>query len=87
MFLVKWLNFGTEHNTWEPEKNLTADGLYTNSKITEYWSRIPRAQPAATKPLPASNLSTKKVAMKRTKRSPTPVKTRSRRKPASTKLP
>jgi hypothetical protein len=28
LFLVKWKDFGDEHNSWEPESALTGDGLY-----------------------------------------------------------
>lgn len=35
-FLVKWLGYGPEHNTWEPESNLTnCDEL-----LTAYWTWI-----------------------------------------------
>ena len=48
MFLVKWHGFGPEHNTWEPESNLTADGKIENSKLKEYWATL--AQPPAASP-------------------------------------
>jgi Chromo (CHRromatin Organisation MOdifier) domain len=68
MYLVKWQGFGEEHNTWEPESHLTADGMYTNSKLTEYWSSIPRA-PDVPAPQPQGrNLRTAKIKLKVTKR-------------------
>jgi hypothetical protein len=39
MFLVKWLGYGPEHNTWEPESYLTEDHTKTNDFIEAYWSR------------------------------------------------
>jgi hypothetical protein len=60
MYLVKWKNFTDEHNTWEPEKNLTSDGKFENAMLTEYWSRIPGHFRRD-----ARNLSTAKVPTKR----------------------
>ena len=39
-YLVKWEGFGSEHNSWEPEGNLTSDGKFENTAIPEYWKRI-----------------------------------------------
>lgn len=39
-FVVKWLGYGPEHNTWEPESNLiTCDEL-----IAEYWQSVKDAE-------------------------------------------
>jgi hypothetical protein len=35
-FLVKWLDYGPEHNTWEPESNLTNCGEI----LAGYWKWI-----------------------------------------------
>ena len=33
-FLVAWIGYGQEHNTWEPESNLTTCG----DALQEYWN-------------------------------------------------
>jgi hypothetical protein len=35
-FLVKWLGYGPEHNTWEPEANLQN----CSELLTEYWAQV-----------------------------------------------
>ena len=35
-FLVKWLGYGIEHNTWEPEENV----INAPERITEYWAAV-----------------------------------------------
>jgi hypothetical protein len=39
-FLVKWTGYGTEENQWLYEEDLTSDGKYKNSRITEYWKSL-----------------------------------------------
>lgn len=41
-FLVKWLGYGPEHNTWEPEANCAN----CPDKVTEYWDRVKSQQSA-----------------------------------------
>ena len=38
-FLVKWLGYGPEHNTWEPEANLTN----CPELLSEYWASVKAA--------------------------------------------
>jgi hypothetical protein len=40
-FLIKWLGYGPEHNSWEPESSMKCDEL-----ITEYWQATHAAQRA-----------------------------------------
>jgi hypothetical protein len=54
LFLVKWKDFGDEHNSWEPESALTADGLYENLKLTEYWQSLARPPLPSAAPKPAN---------------------------------
>jgi hypothetical protein len=35
-FLVRWLGYGHEHDTWEPEANC----VNSSELITEYWARV-----------------------------------------------
>lgn len=35
-FLVKWLGYGVEHNTWEPEANCAN----CPAKVSEYWAAV-----------------------------------------------
>ena len=37
-YLIKWLGYGFEHNSWEPEKNLSSEVL------KEYWDTVARSQ-------------------------------------------
>jgi hypothetical protein len=40
-YLIKWLGYGPEHNSWEPESSMTCDEL-----IAEYWEATHAAQRA-----------------------------------------
>jgi chromodomain protein Y len=35
-FLVKWLGYEHEHNTWEPEKHLT----HCEELLADYWANV-----------------------------------------------
>jgi hypothetical protein len=35
-FLVKWLGYEHEHNTWEPEKHLT----HSEDLLADYWANV-----------------------------------------------
>ena len=35
-FLIKWLGYGPEHNTWEPESNV----MNAPEKLAEYWAAV-----------------------------------------------
>ena len=37
-YLIKWLGYGLEHNSWELEKNLSSELL------KEYWDIVARSQ-------------------------------------------
>ena len=37
-YLIKWLGYGFEHNSWEPEKNLSSKVL------KKYWDTMVRSQ-------------------------------------------
>jgi hypothetical protein len=39
-FLVRWLGYGHEHDTWEPEENC----MNSSVLITEYWARVKTQQ-------------------------------------------
>jgi hypothetical protein len=39
-FLVRWLGYGHEHDTWEPEENCA----HSADLITEYWARVKTQQ-------------------------------------------
>jgi hypothetical protein len=52
MFLVKWLGYGPEHNTWEPESGLTEDHTKENQYIIEFWQRRKALRETGDKPPP-----------------------------------
>ena len=63
-FLVKWLGYGPEHNTWEPQKNLT------NCKdiLKEYWvyvgkfrKGVPDPAQAQVAPVAVAKVATRKA--------------------------
>ena len=33
-YLIEWLGYGLEHNSWEPKKNLSSEAL------KEYWDTV-----------------------------------------------
>ena len=35
-FLIKWMGYGPEHNTWEPEANVE----HAPEKLADYWKRV-----------------------------------------------
>ena len=35
-FLIKWLGYGPEHNTWEPEGNV----VHAPEKLADYWAAV-----------------------------------------------
>ena len=37
-YLIKWLGYGLEHNSWEPENNLNSEVL------KEYWDTLARSR-------------------------------------------
>lgn len=56
-YLIKWLGYGLEHNSWEPEKNLSLEVL------KEYWDTVARSQERLTlkKGVKSVSVSNKKV--------------------------
>jgi hypothetical protein len=39
-FLVKWAGYAADHNLWTDEDDLTSDGKYQNSAVTQYWAQL-----------------------------------------------
>ena len=50
-YLVRWLGYGPEHNTWEPESSLRN----SQDLLTEYWKRLD--VPASSRPGPNARAS------------------------------
>jgi len=67
-FLVAWQNYGPEHNSWEPERNLKN----AKTSIAEYWQRTGRTGPQLVggphrdQGVPARVGGTERVSRKRT---------------------
>ena len=38
LYIIKWLGYGLEHNSWEPEKNMSLEVL------KEYWDTMTHSQ-------------------------------------------
>jgi hypothetical protein len=44
-FLVKWLGYGPDHNSWLTEDDFTSDGLYENTMLQQYKQDHQLAEP------------------------------------------
>jgi hypothetical protein len=54
-FLVKWAGYSADHNLWTDEDDLTSDGQYQNSAITQYWAKLAeKAVKEGTLPTPSA---------------------------------
>lgn len=62
-YLVKWVGLGPEHNEWVLEPDMTADGAFVNSKVSEYWDQQQSGSRGrtTTTPKPAVAATTDKV--------------------------
>ena len=70
-FLIKWLGCGPEHNSWEPEKNLS------NDLLNEYWATVAVAeQRRALKGVESASLSPRTQSGKRKRHRSTRNQTR-----------